>query len=295
MRIKRLAGIVFCTVLLAIVAFIVIAFWVGSWLVAPHRSAREAAPVDLPVLEISLESSSGSVLSGWFIDSDQGCGTVVLMHGVRADKRALVSRARFLVEAGYAIFLFDFQAHGESSGETITFGYLEQMDAAAAMRFVSRQRPNRPIAVIGLSMGGAAAVLNGRALGADAVVLESVYSTLKKAVINRVRLHAGNLGLLTEFLVSAILIQLELRLDVGAERLRPVDQIATLEAPVFVIAGSKDRHTTLGDSRQLFELASEPKRFWLVEGAGHVDFYRHDPQSYAKNVLEFLNDHMRCG
>ncbi len=292
---KRLAGIAVCALLLAFAAFMVIGYWVGSWLVAPDRSAREAAPFDLPVQEVSLESSSGSVLSGWFIDSDQSCGTVVLMHGVRADKRALVSRARFLIEAGYAVFLFDFQAHGESSGENITFGYLEQRDAAAAMRFVSWQRPNRPIAVIGLSLGGAAAVLNGRALGADAVVLESVYSTFNKAVINRVRLHAGDLGPLTEFLASALLIQLELRLGFGAERLRPIDHIAALDAPLLVIAGSEDRHTTLDDSRQLFERASEPKRFWLVEGASHVDFYRHDPQSYAENVLEFLDDHIRCG
>ena len=292
---KRLAIIVTGAAVLAFAAFVLSAYSMGSRLVAPQRPAEVAAPADLPVEEVSLESASGSVLSGWFVGSDQNCGTVVLMHGIRADKRALLARARFLRQAGYAAFLFDFQAHGQSGGESITFGYLEQRDAAAAMGFVTARRPDRPIAVVGLSLGGVAAVLNGPDLGADAVVLESVYPTLEKAAINRVRLHAGDLGLVTDLLASALLIQLELRLGFGAEQLRPIDHIASLGAPLLLIAGSEDRHTTVDDSRQLFERASAPKRFWLVEGAGHVDFHRHDPQVYAETMLAFLGEHLPCG
>ena len=294
MGIGRLAGLAVTALLLASLVFFAGAYWLGSRLVAPVRSQTQAIPGDLPARRVSLESSNGTGLSGWFLDSDRPCGTVVLMHAVGGDKRSMVPRARFLAKAGYAVFLFDFRAHGESSGEFISFGHFEQNDATAALRFVAQQRSNRPIAVIGFSLGGVAAVLNGPELKADALVLEAVYTSYEKAVLNRVRLHAGDLGALSDFLAQVLLIQFEHRFGIAADQLRPIDRIATLGVPVFVIAGSEDRHTTPQDSLQLFEEASEPKRFWLVEGAGHVDFYRQRPQSYEEKVLGFLADHMPC-
>ena len=58
------------------------------------------------------------------------------MHGVRANRLVMLARARFLHKAGYAVLLFDFQAHGESSGKRITFGHLEGLDASAAVTFL---------------------------------------------------------------------------------------------------------------------------------------------------------------
>lgn len=51
----------------------------------------------------------------------------------------MLDRARFLSAAGFAVLLFDFQAHGESPGEHITFGYLESRDAQAAVEFLRTQ------------------------------------------------------------------------------------------------------------------------------------------------------------
>jgi len=54
-------------------------------------------------------------------------GTIVLMHGVRANRLSMVRRAEMLHRAGYSVLLFDFQAHGESPGSHITMGYLESV------------------------------------------------------------------------------------------------------------------------------------------------------------------------
>ena len=48
----------------------------------------------------------------------------------------MVPRARLLAAAGFSVLLFDFQAHGESTGDRITFGRLEGLDARAAVAFV---------------------------------------------------------------------------------------------------------------------------------------------------------------
>lgn len=60
------------------------------------------------------------------------------------------------------MLLFDFQAHGESPGDHITFGFLESRDARAALDFVHRELPGQLVAALGISLGGAAAVLADR-------------------------------------------------------------------------------------------------------------------------------------
>ena len=132
---------------------------------------------------------SGSTIHGWFIPGQKGAGAIVLMHGVRANRLAMVGRARFLSRAGYTVLLFDFQAHGESPGAHITFGYLERRDAVAAVRFMRANAPGEKVGVIGVSMGGAAALLATPPLEVDAMVLEMVYPTIDQAVSNRLTMR----------------------------------------------------------------------------------------------------------
>jgi fermentation-respiration switch protein FrsA (DUF1100 family) len=119
-----------------------IGIWVaGGILTAPRDPSQLAnCPNDLPVNPFQFSSESGSTIHGWFIPGQEQGGAVVLMHGVRGNRTSMLERARFLSHAGYAVLLFDFQAHGESPGKQITFGYLESRDARAAVSFLLHSR-----------------------------------------------------------------------------------------------------------------------------------------------------------
>lgn len=287
---RRVLKWVAAVVLLALAGFAGAVYWAGSQLAAPARASVGAPPGDLAVSAVTIARPSGGALSGWFVSAGRSCATAVLMHPVGVNRRAMLSRARLLSGVGYDVLLFDFQAHGESGGEWITFGHLEREDARAAVAFARDRRPDQPLAVIGASLGGAAAVLNGAELGADVVVLEAVYSTLEQAVVNRLRLRSEALAVLA----PVLLLQLEPRLGFGPEDLRPIDHVGALGVPVMIVAGSRDRHTPLGESRAMFERAREPKRLWIVEGAAHQNFHRYDPDGYGEEVLSFLGAHLGC-
>src|SRR5262245_22704814 len=92
---------------------------VGLFLSAPVRATVGAPPADLPAEQVTIASSSGATLSGWFIAGQHGGGAVVLMHGVQGNRLSMLPRARFLHAAGFSVLLFDFQAHGESTGDRI--------------------------------------------------------------------------------------------------------------------------------------------------------------------------------
>ena len=55
-----------------------------------------------------------SLIHAWFVPGRRGAGAVLLLHGVRANRRIMLGRARFLHDSGYALLIPDFQAHGEN-------------------------------------------------------------------------------------------------------------------------------------------------------------------------------------
>lgn len=58
-------------------------------------------------------------------------------------------------------------------------------------------------------------------------------------------------------------------------------------------AGTKDEHTTLEESLELYEAAAQPKSLWILEGARHQDFLAYDPKGYEIRVILFLQIHLQ--
>jgi uncharacterized protein len=253
--------------------------------VAPAPASLPAAIEGLPSESVAFRSDSGVELHGWFVPGGASRGSVVLLHAVRSNRAQMVPRARFLHAAGYSVLAFDFQAHGESGGDAITFGSRESLDARAAVAWLHARLPGEPIGAIGTSLGGAAAVLAEPPLEIQALVLEAVYSDLEDATANRIALRLGPAG---RWLTPLLLWQLRPRLGIDPAELSPVRHIAAVRCPVLVIAGSEDRHTTLAQSHALFAAAHEPKELWEVPGAAHVDFASFAPAEYERRVLAFL-------
>lgn len=265
---------------------LLIAVWVaGTILSAPYQQEVGPLPSEIRGETVEFSSSSGATLHGWFLPGKPGTGAILLMHGVRATRLSMLDRARFLNQAGYSVLLFDFQAHGESTGDHITFGYLESKDAQAATRLIRTLAPGEKVGLIGVSMGGAAALLAGSRLDVQALVLEEVYPRINQAITNRLTMRLGGWA---RVLTPALSLQLKPRLGVAAEDLCPVNKIGEVTAPKLLIAGAEDQRTTLEESKELFRAASEPKELWVVEGASHVDLCAFAREEYQRRVLQFF-------
>jgi len=283
--------LVVSAVAIVIVVKIAGAYLVGTWLTAPAPSFVGTPPADLGAEAVIIEGATGRQLAGWWMANARSCGVAVLMHPVRGNRRSMVSRARTLKTAGYSVLLFDFQAHGESDGERITFGFLESEDARTAAAFARARAPGLPLAAIGLSLGGIAATVAEPPVDADAFVLEAVAPGLKEATINRLRRWTGPFA---PAVAAALLVQVRPRLGFSPDRIRPIDRIGVIDAPVLIVAGAEDQRTTLADSRALYDAARKPKDLWVVDGARHRDFGRLDPKKYARRVGGFLSAHLGC-
>ena len=143
---------------------------------------------------------------------------------------------------------------------------------------------------IGCSLGGASILLGHQPAGFDAIVLEAVYPRIGRAIENRIRVR---LGALAPILTPLLVAQIPLRLHISPDNLEPIKHIADVGAPILIAAGSRDEHTTLSESEELYDTARQPKQLWVVAGARHQDFLTYDPAGYEAHVITFLVQYLR--
>lgn len=281
--------------LLALVAIVLaltglLAF--GQLLVQPAHHPVGAAPASLNALSVTIPYDSEQRIAAWFAHGQPGAGAVLLLHGLRSDRRQMLDRAHDLAARGLAVLLIDLPAHGQSDGATMQFGRADAKAVQAALQYLHQQLPEEKIGIIGVSLGAAATALAlpHSQVKASAVVLESMFATLQDATIHRMQTQFG--APLGRFLTPLLLWQLPLRFGFSAEQIRPIDQLAQLGAPVLIAAGTADQSTPWAETLRLFAAAVEPKQLWAVEGAGHVDLYDYDRTGYSAEVFPFLLQHL---
>lgn len=264
-------------------------------LARPARSAVAPPPPRLPAENVVFRSGSGSLIHAWFVRGNPGDGAVLLLHGVGDNRSSMLSRATFLHDDGFTVLAPDFQAHGESPGDHITFGARESLDAAAAMSYLRQVAPGEPIGVIGVSMGGAATLLGPGPLRANAFVLESVYPTIRQAVSDRLAVWLGPLGGVGRWLTPAVIDIVGNEIGVSESELEPISRIGRIHAPLLLIAGTDDPYTPLAEAESLYARAPSPKSFWAVSGARHEDLHAFEKSEYERRVGGFLERYLRPG
>ena len=271
----------------------VLALQASCVLARPAQSSVGVAPAALEAERVTFASASGSRIHAWFARGRPGGGSVLLLHGAGSNRTSMLGRARFLHEQGFSVLAPDFQAHGESRGEHVTFGALESLDAAASVAFLRAAMPSERVGVIGISMGGAAALLGPGPLAARAFVLESVYPTIRQAVADRFETWFGPFGSVGRRFAPVVIHVVGKQIGVGEAELQPIERIAQLRAPVLLIAGTADQYTPLAEAESLFAHAPAPKAFWAVRGAKHEDLHAYDRAEYERRVGAFLARELR--
>ena len=119
-------------------------------------------------------TADGVRLSAWHVPSANGAA-VVLRHGATSTRSNTLDEMVVLARHGYGVLATDARGHGRSGGMAMDWGWLGDLDTAAAVTYLSR-RPDvdaHRIAVPGLSLGGE------EALGAAAPTRASARSSLR--------------------------------------------------------------------------------------------------------------------
>lgn len=283
----------------SIALVLVLAAWLlVSTAVAARLTRRARAQFAQPAPRASwgriedhrLRTGDGEDIGAWFVEGVPDAPSVLLLHGNRGSRANSLVQAEFLASAGYAVLMISLRAHGDSSGEYNDVGLGARNDVIAAVDFLERRRPGRPVIIMGVSLGSAAAVFASAELGrrVNGYILESPYRDLKTAVWNRTATYLPP--------VFAQFAYVGLR-AVGPAFVPDLDAISPLRAidgipadvPVLILAGEADTLARPEEARALLGRVASHGRLELFPGAGHHNLFPSDPDRYQRAILTFCD------
>ena len=248
---------------------------------------RSQAKAAMPTLEeVELEGEGGVPLRGWFVPPKSGA-LVILVTGLGGNRASLLPEAELMARAGYGIFSWDARASGESGGNVATWGVLEALDIAQAVRF-ARARPEvKRVALLGFSVGASAV---SRAAANDpsisAVILYATWTNLRDEI--RYKTSKGG-----PFAASAALLGFRLS-GTDIDAIRPEDDMKRIAPrPVLFVSGRVDGDTPPAIMDRMFELSSPPKQIWKLPNVGHGGYEQASPAEYEQHVLGFLDQYLQ--
>ncbi len=243
-----------------------------SFIYFPSREI-EATPGDvgLDFEDVRFKASDGVVLHGWFVPGG-GDATLVWFHGNGGNIGHRVGNIRELVvRLGVSIFIFDYRGYGRSEGSPYEEG--TYLDAESAITYVRSREDVDPEKTIyfGRSLGCAVAAGMAIKYPPRALICESGFTSVRAITKS----------------VYPFLPGLQLLVTTKYDTLSKIERV---NAPVMVLHGDRDEIVPFSMSRELFDAAKGPKRFYTIEGAGHNDTYYVGGPAYFEALREFVDE-----
>ena len=211
---------------------------------------------------------------------------IIIAHGIRGNKEAMLPDAVMCHEAGYHVLTIDLRGHGLSEGDLISYGYYEALDVQAGLDYLLDQPDLEKVGLIGHSLGGAAVV---RATAIDerikAVVVENSFSSLPHAINDS---FSSFTGLPAWPFAPLVVKAAEKELGLTADQVNSTHDLATMKPrPVLIIHGEGDDLLPVSHAYKMYEAASEPKELWIIKELGHEYPIKYGAE-YHHRVLQFF-------
>lgn len=261
----------------------------GSMAVAPHASPGPEPRAGMET--VRLRAADGvSIAGSYWPGDDDDAPSVLILHGNGASRAAMTGMGDWLRSLGYAVLAIDFRGRGESDQVQRSFGLFEARDAHAGYRWLAARRKGAPVGAIGISLGGAAALIGEAGpLPVKCLVLQAVYPDIRRAIGNRIAATGGSvMSAVVEPLLS---FQSLPRFGVWPADISPIRALPGYRGSVMIIGGGADSYTPPDETRALFDAARRPKEYWIVDGLDHDAMSSDESEAYRAHVGDYLK---RC-
>jgi pimeloyl-ACP methyl ester carboxylesterase len=260
--------------------------------------------------EVRVATEDGRTLRGCYLrGSGQRRGVLLFGLEFGSNRWACVPYCEHLLAHGFDVFALEPRSQGDSDRQP---GYeplqwvteYEVRDAAAALRYL-KARPDadpRGIGFFGISKGAAAGLVAAardpwvRCFVTDGVF--ATYTTLVPYMRQWFRIYNSSYvlqGLLPSWYYGLVgragMRQTERQRGCRFVHLEKVMPLLA-PRPLLMIHGGADTYIKPDMARALFELARQPKEFWLVEGAKHNQSLHAAGAEYRRRVLDFFLQHL---
>ncbi len=263
-------------VIIIIAAYIIFAgalfIFQSRYIYFPERVlSADPATIGLPFESVSLETTDGVKLSGWFVPGESARGVVLFCHGNAGNIAHRLDSIRIFHQLGLDVFIFDYRGYGQSKGKPTESGTYK--DAEAAWRYLVEERKVNPdeIIVFGRSLGGAVAARLAQSQTPGALILESSFTSLPD---------------IARKLYPYLPVRLLLRFKYNT-----AEYLSRVNCPVLIVHSRDDEIMPFSHGQRLFEMAREPKKFLEITGT-HNEGFITSGKRYEDGLKAFISEYV---
>lgn len=238
----------------------------------------------------TIKSTDGLNLNAtYFLPENDSHKWAILVHGYGRDQTFSYDYAEEYLKHGYNVLTPDLRASGTSEGIYLTMGKLESQDIAMWAAKILEKDADAKIVLHGVSMG-AATVMMASALDIQnlcAVVEDCGYTSAYEMFTAQLDVIFG----LPEFPIMPFVDMVShMKTGYPISNAAPISSIKFAKIPMLFIHGTEDKLVPFAMFERLYNVSYNPnKEKFVVEGAGHADSKRHNPQKYFETVFNFID------
>ena len=257
---------------------------------AIHRPKLMPPPYSFLQQELSEKISFTSreddpvTLRGEFLTHPDANGTVIVCHGVGANRGDIELIVKEVYNSCFNVLAFDFRGHGESDGHTVTYGVRERFDVLGAYDYCLGRDDVDPdkLYAIGISMGGSSLMLALPEMDqVQAAIIDSSYADLTGMAHHQLRFFPP---WIRNTLVEIANVTAQLEIGVNIHDVRPVDAIAQANCPITLIHGQADNVVPHQHGQILSQQIPTLVEFYAPADIGHVGTAILDAYQYRQLI-----------
>jgi uncharacterized protein len=239
----------------------------------------------------SIPSRFGYQIKGTFIRSNAKSNRyMIICHGVTMNRINSIKYMFLFHQRNWNVIIYDHRRHGESGGNTTSYGHYEKFDLQAVVDWTKKKfGPDIKLGIHGESMGAATLLLYAGMLedGADFYIADCPFADLEEQLSYLLK---KDYKLPKHAVLPFGNAFIKLRDKYSIKDVSPISCIENIQSPVLFIHSKEDDYILPNMSERLFEKKPGQKKLFIAPKGKHAYSLGDNKELYEKVIDEFLEE-----
>ncbi|MET3195593.1 alpha/beta hydrolase [Bacillus sp. OAE603] len=238
----------------------------------------------------TVPSHYGYQLKGFLYEMYDTNKWVIITHGVTVNKNNSIKYVELFLKLGFNVLTYDHRRHGESGGNTTSYGFYEKYDLQTIIHYLKDLKGHILFGIHGESMGAATLLQYAGFVedSADFYISDCSFSTFEEQLVYRLKVEYN----IPKWLILPVAsIWLKIREGFWIKDISPLDAIPHIKNPILFIHSKPDLYIPYSHSMQLYDAKTQGRReLFLTENGGHAMSLNENKSEYYAAVSSFLDE-----
>lgn len=255
--------------------------------------------LDYEYTEMIVKTDDNLTLKGWYIENKNATKTIIMVHGRKSNKMALVKYLQIFkdINLDYNIAIFDLRNSGESDTAITGLGYFFSKDIYSILKTLNLKTKINKFILYGFSQGAMACMLNSKiyydkykemGIEIEKIILDSPLANAIKTINTNAKIFGIKIP---SFFLITTLLRFNNLIDDNLEMMKLSKLVTNI--PTLILQSEQDKITTFDIFKDEYEKIKSKEnmeniKFKIFRNGFHVRMYLIYRWEYTNEIKEFL-------